>query len=298
MHTLNFIFILTCNSLLLNSVLQPNADKSGPNSSQDKVAQVNQEPEQPKYNRHEVYQLAIERVAATKSMRYLHANYAQLGSPFSEMPTAQFADLYYRSHGFTLPGTQDAIRLIYTQRPHSETPAISDPEPYDPQKAYQRILERIAANESMKNLHAHYAELGMPFLNMTTIQFADVFYRSQGFTLPGTREVIHCMYLQRLHPEIPELTDPEPDDCTPEEIEAWYREFYDPWFAKRPDPSPWVHELPFVDPMPHQRVKPGFTVYLGRGYRWGIVFDTNERGDFVAIGQLKADYKPEPTKEK
>lgn len=159
---------------------------------------------------------------------------------------------------------------------------------------YQQALEQLAATKSMQQLHANYAQLGSPFQEMTTVQFADLFHRSQGFSLPGTREVRHNMYLHGWNSEIPILADPEPDDCTPEEIEAWYRKFYDPWNAKRPAPSPWTRELPFVEPRPHQRVQPGFTVINGRGYRWGIVWEQNARGDYEAVGQLQPDFKPEP----
>jgi hypothetical protein len=160
-------------------------------------------------------------------------------------------------------------------------------------EAYERGLEQVAATESMQQLHANYARLGSPFKDMTTVQFADLFHRSRGFTLPGTREVGQNMYLQGWNSEVPALSDPEPDDCTPEEIEAWYRKFYDPWHAKRPEPSLWAHELPFVDPQPQHVVRPGFTVIGGRGYRWGIVLMQNFDGDYVAIGQLKPDFKPE-----
>jgi hypothetical protein len=175
-------------------------------------------------------------------------------------------------------------------------PSATSPETEkDRRAAYQLALKQVAATQSMQQLHANYAKLGSPFQEMSTVQFADLFHRSQGFSLPGTREVSYNMYLQGWSSEIPALSDPEPDDCTPEEIEAWYRKFYDPWNAKRPGPAPWARELPFVDPQPHHRVQPGFTVIDGRGYRWGIVLDQNARGDYQAIGQLKPDFQPEPT---
>ncbi len=190
----------------------------------------------------------------------------------------------------TSPANSEIVRA-------DEKPAPGDsflePEKTRPD-AYQQALEKVAATKSMKQLHANYAELGSPFKEMTTVQFADLFHRSQGFTLPGTREVSNLMYLQGWNSEIPALSDPEPDDCTEEEIEAWYRKFYDPWNAKRPAPAPWALELPFVDPQPYHLVRPGFKVIAGRGYRYGIVSAQNSCGDYEVIGQLKADFKPEP----
>lgn len=190
----------------------------------------------------------------------------------------------------TSPANSEVIRA-------DEKPAPGDSS-REPDKArpdaYQQALEQVAATKSMQQLHANYAQLGSPFKEMTTVQFADLFHRSQGFTLHGTREVSHLMYLQGWNSEIPALSDPEPDDCTEEEIDAWYRKFYDPWNARRPAPSPWALELPFVDPQPYHLVQRGFMVIDGRGYRYGIVSDRNYRGDYEAIGQLRADYKPKP----
>lgn len=190
----------------------------------------------------------------------------------------------------TSPANSEVVRADERPAPGGSSREPEKTRPDD----YQQALEQVAATKSMQQLHANYAQLGSPFKEMTTVQFADLFHRSQGFTLRGTREVSNLMYLQGWNSEIPALSDPEPDDCTAEEIEAWYRTFYDPWNAKRPAPSPWALELPFVDPQPYHLVRPGFMVIDGRGYRYGIVSDQNTRGDYEAIGQLRSDFKPEP----
>lgn len=189
----------------------------------------------------------------------------------------------------TSPANSEVVRADERPAPGGSSREPEKTRPDD----YQQALERVAATKSMQQLHANYAQLGSPFKEMTTVQFADLFHRSRGFTLHGTREVSNLMYLQGWNSEIPALSDPEPDDCTAEEIEAWYRKFYDPWNARRPAPSPWAVELPFVDPQPSHLVQPGFTVIAGRGYRYGIVSARNYRGDYETIGQLRSDFKPE-----